>query len=171
MKRIIITYGIISGLIVSLWLMTAMFIGENDTFDKYGMYLGFTSMLIAFAFVFVGIRKYREINGGTVTFGSALRIGLLISLIASTFYVVTWMIEFHYFIPDFMDKMTSKQIANWKAEGIAKAELDAKISEMQSWKELYKSPVMVVLLTYMEILPLGIVVSLIAAFVLKKKQA
>lgn len=170
MKKIILTYGLIAGFIVSLWLMTAAFIGQNDFLTKYGMFFGFTSMIIAFAFIFVAIRKYRDDQqNGSITFGKALKIGVLVSLIASTFYVLTWMIEFHFFIPDFMEKMTSAQIENWKAEGISRAELQKNIESMEGWKELYKSPIMVALITYMEILPLGLVVSLIAALMLKKK--
>ncbi|RZM06414.1 MAG: DUF4199 domain-containing protein, partial [Pedobacter sp.] len=149
-------------------LLTALVIGQNETFDKYGMYLGFTSMIIAFAFIFVAIRKYRERNGG-VTFWKGLQIGLLITLIASTFYVITWMIEFHYFIPDFMDNMIAAQVKNWKAEGLSQVEIDKNMIKMESYREMYKSPVIVVLFTYMEILPLGIVVSLLAAGILRQR--
>ncbi|MBD3581051.1 DUF4199 domain-containing protein [Flavobacterium selenitireducens] len=170
MKKIILTYGIIAGFIVSLWLLTAAFIGQNEILTKYGMFFGFTSMIIAFAFIFVAVKRYRDNQlEGSITFGQALKIGVLISLVASTFYVLTWMVEFHYFIPDFMEKMTSAQIQNWKAEGLPEAELQKNIESMENWKKLYKSPVMVALITYMEILPLGLVVSLFAALILKKK--
>jgi len=131
--------------------------------------LGFTSMFIAFAFIFVAIKNYRDnFLGGKIAFWTALKIGLAITFVAATFYVITWMIEFHFFIPDYMDKMIAAQTAHWKADGISQAEIQDNLKEMQQWKDLYKSPVMVALLTYMEILPMGIAVSLIASVILKK---
>jgi hypothetical protein len=168
MKKNIIILGLIAGLIsISGFLL----IGADMDFDK-GMIYGFASMLLAFSLIFVGVKNYRDkYNHGTVTFGKAFMIGFYISLIASTIYVITWLIDYHYFIPDFADIYAEHVLAKMKAQGVDQAKIAATTAEMAKFKELYKNPLVVVLYTYVEILPLGIVVSLISAAILKRKPS
>jgi hypothetical protein len=125
--------------------------------------IGFSSML-AFIFVILGIKKEREINNGAITFKRAFLTGLAISFIISTIYVLVWLVIYYNFFPDFMDKYSEMVLKNTKPE-----ELAEKITEMNQMKEWYKNPLMIIVLTYMEIFPIGIVVSLIGALFLKKK--
>jgi hypothetical protein len=107
MKKTVLTYGLIAGLIVSVIMLGSMPFMKNID-GIWGMVIGYTSQIIAFAFIFVAVKTYREKEGnGTITFGKAFQIGLYISLIASTMYVISWMIEFHYFLPDFMERFTA----------------------------------------------------------------
>jgi integral membrane sensor domain MASE1 len=111
MKRTVIIYGLIAGAIVSAFMSTTMLISANDkTFDAgtSSMIVGYLGMLIALTFIFVAVKSYRDKqNNGTVTFGKALGIGLLISLIASTLYVITWAIVYNSFLPDYMERYTA----------------------------------------------------------------
>lgn len=111
MKRIIWVYGIIAGLIVGGWLFVATAIIGHESIEN-GMFLGYASMVLAFSMIFVAVKTYRDKHlDGTISFGKAFRIGLLITLIASTIYVLTWEISFHYFVPDYMEKYTEKTIS------------------------------------------------------------
>ena len=83
-------------------------------------------------------------------------------------YVLVWLIDYYLFIPDFMDKYTAHMISQAQHSGASAAEIAAKTKEAVGMKEMYKSPVMVVLFTYMEIFPVGLVVSLITALILKR---
>ena len=77
---------------------------KNEDFES-SMVLGYASMILAFSMIFVGIKNYRDrFNNGFVTFGKAFKIGLYITLIASTIYVLVWLIDYYLFIPDFLDK-------------------------------------------------------------------
>ena len=107
--------------------------------------------------------------GGLITFGTAFRVGLYISLIASTMYVGVWLIEYYFFMPDFMDKYADHVLKSAQASGISQVELDKKVLEMQGYKDMYKNPLFVILLTYMEILPIGILITVISALILKRK--
>ncbi len=169
MKKNVLVFGLIAGAIVSVFAASVAFVGDNSDYD-HSMLVGYAAMLVAFSFAFVGIKNYRDkYNGGLITFGKAFKTGFFISLIASTMYVITWMIVFHFFVPDFMDKYAEHMLKQAAAKGASAAEIAATTSEMATYKELYKNPVMVALLTYMEILPVGILVTLISAFILKRK--
>jgi hypothetical protein len=172
MKKTVLVFGVISGLIISVFMATSMAImgcsaSEGDM--NTGMIIGFASMAAAFSFVFVGIKSYRDKqNGGVISFGKGFLLGLLISLIASTMYVITWGIEYHYFMPDFMDKYSAMMVKHAQESGKTGIELEQALKEIETAKTNYSNPVFFALYTYMEILPVGILISLISALILKR---
>jgi len=134
------------------------------------MLLGYASMILAFSLMFVGVKNYRDkYNGGIISFGKAFRIGLYITLVASTLYVLVWLVDYYVFIPDFMDKYSAHVINKAQNSGASANEIAAKTKEINTMKEMYNTPLMVVLLTYMEIFPVGLIVSIITALILKRK--
>lgn len=171
MKRIVLIYGAIAGFIVTSMMVGSTYLCYNQEDFKGNMLVGYAGMLLAFAFVFLGIKRYRDtLHDGYISFGKAFQVGALITLVASTMYVGVWLVEYYAFIPDFMDKYTAHVMREAKEAGSTAAELEAKQKEMAQMGEWYKNPLFVVLMTYVEILPLGLVVALISAWVLKKKQ-
>jgi len=170
MKKIVIVHGLIAGLIVAAMFMITMGLYHKNGNFEGGMLIGYASMLLAFSLIFVAITRYRDkYNNGAVSFGKAFRIGLYITLIASTIYVITWLVDYYVFIPDFADKYAASMIDKMKTSGASAAKIAATTKEMDSFKEMYKNPVLVVLFTYIEILPVGLLLSLIAALILKRK--
>jgi len=169
MKKVVLVYGIIAGLIVAgmMAFSTGYYCAKGD-FDG-GLIYGYSAMVIAFSMIFVGVKSFRDKhNGGTINFGKAFKIGLFISLIASTIYVISWLINYYCFIPDFMDKYAAAMITKAKASGISADELAKKAADMAQMKEWYKNPLFVILMTYVEILPVAVVVTLISALILKR---
>jgi hypothetical protein len=167
MKKTVLTYGLIAGFISCIGFFL---LGQDMDFDK-GMIYGFGSMILAFSLIFVAVKSYRDKhNGGLISFGKAFEVGLYVALIASTIYVFAWLFSLNFMFPDFAEKYSSYLIAQMQAEGASAAEISAKMQEMNEFKESYKNPIIVILYTYMEILPLGIVVALITAAFLKKKN-
>jgi len=170
MKKNVIVFGLIAGLIVSVLMVLSMARCYSDPNLEHSMLIGYASMVLAFSFIFVGIKNYRDkYNEGLISFGKAFRIGLYISLIASTIYVVVWLVDFYVFIPDFMDRYVAQALREAKSNGASATELAKQAKELAVNQQLYKNPIMVVLFTYMEILPVGILVSLMAALILKRK--
>jgi hypothetical protein len=171
MKKNVFVFGLISGLIVTAFMVFASIkCYVSGTFKDSEVY-GYTGMLVAFSFIFVGIKNYRDkYNNGVISFGKAFRIGLFIALIASTFYVLVWVVEYYVFFPDWLNKYCTHVINDAKASGVSQLELDKKTAQMNWYKQAYKNPLFVVLLTYMEILPIGVVISLISGLFLKRKQ-
>ncbi|QEC78666.1 DUF4199 domain-containing protein [Mucilaginibacter ginsenosidivorax] len=172
MRKNILVYGFIGGLIPAAWAVVVEAMLSNSLSLNTRMVLGYTSMIIAFSLIFVAVKNYRDnYNNGIITFGNTLKIGLLITLIASTIYVIVWMVDYSYFIPDFGEKYQAQVLAELKASGASAAVIKKQGAEMAVMMEKYKSsPAFRVMFTYLEIVPVGIVVSLIAALILKNKS-
>jgi hypothetical protein len=173
MRKTSLLCGLASGMIASSLFIALMLLGKagEDHFDN-GAIFGYTLMILAFSFIFVGTKITRDKYGnGSISFGKAFRVGLYISLIASTIYVIVWLIDYHFFIPDFAEKYAAQAVRTLKDSGASEAKVAAKSAEMAKFTEMYKNPVIVILMTYMEILPVGLLASLICAWVLKRKRS
>ncbi|QEH42028.1 DUF4199 domain-containing protein [Chitinophaga sp. XS-30] len=171
MKKNVIVFGLISGLILTVLMVTStVMCYRNENFEG-NMVLGYAAMLLAFSLIFVGIKNYRDkFNGGLITFGKAFRIGMFISLIASSMYVLVWLVEYYVFIPDFMDKYIPHVMNAAREDGATAAELEKKAVQMADFKEMYRNPLFVVLISYFEVLPIGLAVSLICAWILRRNR-
>jgi hypothetical protein len=171
MKKIVLTYGLISGFILAL--VSAVVWLNMESIDQsmgvVSMVIGFGSMILAFTAVFFGIRAYREKQGGGITFSRGLKVGLLIALITCAFYVIGWEIVYWNFIPDFGDKYAAVQIAKLEAGGATPAELTAAKAEMAEFQKMYRNPIMNVGMTFMEIFPVGLIVAVVSAAILRRK--
>jgi hypothetical protein len=174
MKKIVWRNGLIAGVIISTFMAISMIYCCKKNPESMGgtgsMIAGFLAMFVAFAFVFVAIKTYRDrYNNGTVSLGKAIGIGLLVTLIASTMYVATWAVVYHFVIPDFMDIYSAHQLK--QAEVVNNpAEFQAKAAEMQKYKEMYKNPLLFALITYTEILPVGLLVTIVSALILRRRK-
>ena len=157
MKKIVIVNGLIAGVIVAAMFLITMGLYHKDGNFDGGMWVGYASMLLAFSLIFVAIIRYRDkYNNGIISFGKAFKIGFYITLIASTIYVVTWLVDYYVFIPDFADKYATAILDKLKASGASAAKIANQTKEMDSFKEMYKNPLLVILFTYLEILPVGL---------------
>jgi hypothetical protein len=174
MKKIVIICGSIAGLIVTSMMLASISgcIGGSDFEGGIGsMLLGYSSMVIAFSLIFVGVKNYRDKhNSGIITFGKSLKIGLLITLVASTIYVIVWQIDYYFFIPDFYEKYSAHIIRDMKAHGATQAEIQQQMTANKSNGEMYRNPLFNAMFTYLEIVPVGLIMSLLAALILKRKS-
>ncbi len=172
MKKNVIVCGLIAGFISTAWMFGLMITGSSDQMDfDNGMWIGYASMLLAFSLIFVAVKNFRDHhNGGLITFGKAFKIGLLVTLIASTVYVLVWLVDYFYFIPDFSEKYAAHFIEQKRAEGASEETIALHTKEMAEFSRLYKNPLFNALITYTEILPVGLLISLVAALILKRKS-
>jgi hypothetical protein len=170
MKKISITYGLIAGLIAMSFMIVSTILWNENNNSNQSMIIGFIGMFISFIFVFIGIKKYRDKeNGGNITFVNAFKIGFFIALITSSIYTIVWLIQVHFFMPDFMEKYAAKAIEEIKSSNLSAAEITEKVTEMELMRENYKILFYRICYTLMEILPIGIVIALISALILKRK--
>ncbi|MGY3214228.1 DUF4199 domain-containing protein [Mucilaginibacter sp. HD30] len=171
MKKIVWIYGVLAGIISVSWgVLSESVLGDSLSLNTR-MILGYATMIVAFSLIFVAIKSYRDNeNHGRITFGKAVGIGLLITLIASTVYVVVWMIDFKYFVPDFGEKYQAQAIAEMKQSGLSAPEIQKQSAEMADMMQTYKSNAAYrAMFTYLEVAPVGILMSLLAALILKRK--
>src|SRR5580700_10352804 len=159
MKRNILVFGSISGIIVGTLMALSLFWANQGHDISEGMLLGYASMVIALSLIYVGVRNFRDkYNDGVIGFAKALKLALGITLIASTIYVAFWLVEFYVFIPDFMDKYTAAHIQQVKSggltAGLTAADLQKQVADMERMRDLYDhNPLVVILYTYLEIVP------------------
>jgi hypothetical protein len=166
MKKTVIKFGLMAGLIASVWMAGTMALCYSSDKFEGSMVVGFASMIIAFSVMYPAIRGYRDKhNNGVISFGKAFKMAITIAFIGSTMYVVTWLVDYYFFLPDFIEKYSAHMLA--KAH--TAAEIAEKTKDVTMMKNWYSSIFGVIFMTYMEILPVGIIVALITALVLKRK--
>jgi len=170
MKRTVLVYGVISGVLSSIFMLATMPFMHKISFNK-GLIIGYTGMLLAFLLVFFGIRSYREnVNGGTISFGRAFSVGILIMLITCLFYVVTWEIMYFTVFPNFGQEMANQMIESARNSGGSPAEIEAQVQSAKSFAVWYQNPLLNAGATLLEPLPVGILITLISAAILRKKR-
>ncbi len=170
MKKIILRYGLLGGLVVGAVMAGSLLYGKATGQTEGSMALGYASMILAFSLIFVALKQLRDKQyGGIISFGKAFKAAMLITLVTSTIYVLVWLICYYFFIPDFMEQYAASTLSHAQAEGLNATEMAKKTADMQQYIDMYKNPLFVILLTYMEILPVGLVVSLVAALIIKRK--
>ena len=170
MKRIVIIFGVISGVISSaLMFLTLPLMHTGAINFSNGYILGYTSIFLSFLLVVFGIRTYRENNGGTITFGRAFTVGILITLISCVFYVASWEVIYFKIMPDFADKYAAHAIGEMREKGATDAAIAEKKVEMEKMKTMLNNPLLNAAMTFIEPFPVGLLVTLVSAAVLRKR--
>lgn len=170
MKKTVLTYGIIGGVIVSAMMWLTLGSGKHD-FDN-GMWIGYTTMVIALSTIFFAVKTYRDkYMGGEINFGRAFLMGLYITLIASTMYAASWMVLSATTDQDIMEQYYVHEKQKLESSDLPAAEVEAKLQEMRDFQEMYKNPIVKIGFTYMEILPVGLLISVFCAALLKRSAA
>ncbi len=167
----ILRYGILAGLIVGV-PMVALATGLDRHLPlAWGMVIGYATMLIAFSMIFVAIKRRRDVElGGVIRFWPAFALGFGISVVASVIYVLSWEAVLAFTHMDFAGSYATALIEGQKAKG-ASAEALAKLAaEMDSFKKQYADPLYRLPMTFTEIFPIGVLVSLIAAGLLRNRR-
>ena len=169
MKKTILTFGLISGVLISLMMAATIPFADRIGFDR-GEYVGYTTMVLAFLLVFFGIRSFRDdAGGGAITFARGFAVGISITLISCVFYVVTWEVLYFNFLPGFMDKYAAYMVAKMQASGASAAAIQAQLQQLKQLKVMYDNPLYNAAMTFLEPLPVGLVITLISAAFLRRK--
>ncbi len=165
MKKIILIFGLVIGAILAANAVIHMNMMYSNPDYKGNDVLGYATLVIIFSLIYFGVRNYRNNHlDGKISFLQAFKAGALICLVASTIYTVIGLLYYYLFVPDFIDVFTEYVIRN-----SAPDEVEAKTAQMANFKEMYKNPLFAIFITYMEVLPIGMIVALFSAFFVKKK--
>ena len=170
MRKTVLTFGLIAGAILSVMMLLTLPFLDRIGFDR-GEVIGYTTMVLAFLLVFFGVRSYRDnVAGGSVSFGRAFAVGSLIVAVASVCYVATWQVVYYKLAPDFGAKYTAHVVEQTRAQGASQAEIDKKAAEMQRMMDMYRNPAINVAITFLEPLPVGLVIALVSAGILGRRR-
>jgi len=169
MKKTVLVFGVISGVIIAAEMLAGL-----PFLEKLGqgtaLILGYTTMVLAALLVPFGILSYREnVDGGKLTFGRGFVVGILISLIACCFYVGTWEIINYRFMPDFADKYAAGMVKRARDSGATQQKIDDTIRNAEEFKRNYRNPVYNVGMTFLEVFPVFLLFTLISAGILRRK--
>jgi hypothetical protein len=170
MKKTVWTFGLISGAILSVMMLATLPFMDRIGFEKAEV-IGDTTIVAAFLLVFFGVRSYREgAAGGTLSFRRGLLVGALISAVASACYVATWQLIYYRLAPDFMEQYGAYLIEQERAAGASEQAIAEQQAENERFARLYRNPVVNVAITFLEPFPIGLVVSLVSAGILRTRR-
>ena len=172
MQKIIIRNGLIAGGVVILsFIVGTMMMNVDSAAGFLPELLGYLIMIIALSMIFVGIKQYRDKElGGVIRFGTAFKLGLGITLVASLIYIVGWEINLAVTDYSFMEEYTTHVIEEKQAEGLEGAALQAEVARMEEMKENYSKFWFRIPITFVEIFPVGLFVTLVSSFLLKNSR-
>jgi hypothetical protein len=168
--RYALIYGSIAGAI-AISLISAMIGMDLTAHDETAMWVSYLIMLIALSLIFVGVKRYRDVEcGGVIRFGRALGIGAGIAAIAALIYVIGWEIFSAPWNRDFIAEYSAGVIEQLRAGGATQAMIDAKMAEMNALAVNYRNPWFRIPMVLLEILPVGLIVALVSAALLRNPR-
>ena len=169
MKKTVLTFGLISGLLSSAMMLATVPFMDRIGFDRGAVY-GYTAIVLTFLLVFFCIRSYREQSGGTLTFGRGFTVGILITLISCVFYVLTWQVVYFKLNRGFADQYTAYAIEKARSRGASEQAIGDLRQQMADFKVMYDKPLFNAAFTFVEPFPVGLLITTISALVLRRTK-
>lgn len=171
MLRTIVFYGLIGGLIVAVPMFSLLVLNEDSHSSSGSMITGYALMILGLSMVFVGVKSYRDkVRGGVIKFLPAFLLGLGISFAASLVYVIGWEIVLYLTNYTFAADYAAATIAAAEAKGMPAAELEALREQYAEFEQMYANPLFRLPMTFIEIFPVGLIISLITALLLRNPR-
>jgi hypothetical protein len=170
MKKTVLKFGFISGAAMAVF-MGATFPFLHDLGFDAGLVVGYTGIVLAFLLVFFGIRSYRDsVKGGSIGYWRGVVVGTFIAVISSLCYTATWEVLSYKFAPNFGQEYADAAVKNARAGGKSDAEVAKVRVDMQRFVENYKNPFYSSAMTFIEPFPVGLVIALVSAGILRRKE-
>lgn len=170
MLRTTLTYGAVAGLIAAAPMGLLMTLGDFGQ-ASHSMVTGYAVMLLAFSLIFVGVKRYRDrALGGVIRFVPALLTGLGISVVAGIIYVIGWEITLALTDYAFMNDYAAAMVEAARARGAPAAEVTKIVEDMEAMKVSYANPFLRLPMTFVEIFPVGLLVSIVTAALLRNSR-
>ncbi len=169
MMRIILTYGLISGVVAIVGIIAQMTTSFGPPHSD--VWMGYLIMLVALSAILVGVKQHRDrALGGVIRFWPALLMGLGIGAVATVAYVAVWEVYLaatHY---SFTDNYVSQILEAKRAAGVTGAAYAKTVAEMDSFRQLYGNPLMRMLSTSAELAPVAVLVAVVSAALVRNPK-
>ncbi len=171
MKIYIIKFSLIAATFNAIWMLLYVV-----TFGIFAFHWGeifrVACLICTFSFfTYLGIKSYKmSLPNSQISMKQALQVGIMIVVLSTTIYAIFWSIIIAYFIPNFADIFANECIEYNKILGKSSETMAKKTIEMNEYRVNYKKPLVNILYSYTEILPIGIILTIFCAYVLKNKR-
>jgi hypothetical protein len=162
-------YGICTILAVFLtsWLTLS---GREDNYGTREV-VGWTGIVLSVSFVFFGLKYYRDKqNGGNLSFGEGLKLGLLITLFPSIAFGLFNVLYILVLDPGFLDRYYTYQMAQL-GTSLPPAELQSKVKEIQDARKMFDNPFIQFIVMFLSVFAIGLIITIISTLVLKRKSS
>lgn len=164
-----LVYGGIGGLIPISIISASLFLDVSNHTNS--VWLGYLVMLVALSLIFVGVKRYRDVEcGGIIRFGRALGLGLGMAAVAGLIYAAGWELFIAASGYDFMADYSNTMVEGMRSEGATQAAIDAKVAELQQMQQWYDNPAIRMAMIFAEIFPVGLLVALVSAALLRNPK-
>ena len=168
--RYAVTYGLLSGLVIIVIMIAGLTAGGHDSLFG-SVWFGYLIMLVGLAFTFVGVKRYRDVEcGGIIKFVPAFLIGLAIAAVAGLAYVIVWESYLAMTGYRFMDEYIAGIMRARQAAGATQAELAKEMAGLETLRQQYDNPLIRLPMTFLEIFPVGLLVALVSALLLRNPK-
>ncbi|MEM9547015.1 MAG: DUF4199 domain-containing protein [Bacteroidota bacterium] len=169
MNSIITKNGFYSAaLMIVLFALPLLFIGIPEPGDFWtSEVVGYASILLCLVFVFLGMKQYRDAEGGFISYWKAVKVGLLIAIFPAIAFGLYNLLYVEVIDPDFMTKYAD-YIASERSAGKTAEEAAAIKKAVLSEQEAFQNPAIQFVVMFLTVFIMGIVVSLVSAFFVKK---
>jgi len=165
MTRIILTYGLISGLVVITGIITTILMSYSE------VWLGYLIMLVALSSILIGVKQHRDqALGGVIKFRTALFLGLGIAVVAGLTYIAVWEIYLAATGYTFMDQYVAQTLEAKRAAGVTGAAYQKVAAEMETLRQQYANPLFRLPMTFIEVFPVGLLIAVVSAALLRNPR-
>lgn len=170
MFRTILIFGAVAGLVVAVPMFLMLAFGDPAG-PSHSPFAGYLIMVLALSLIFIGVKRFRDrALGGVIKFGPAFLTGLGISAVAGVIYVIGWEISLAATDFAFIDGYTASALEAARAKGASAAEIEKMTADMAKFRTDYANPAFRLPLTFVEIFPVGVVISLVSAALLRNSR-
>lgn len=171
MKQIAFRYGLYATLLIVGVSAFNLLVLVKITGNTGQEVAGYLAMLLAMVFVFLGMRRYRDqVNGGYLSFGEGMRLGLLIASIPAVFFGLFDLLYTEVINPGWLDDYYHQYIERIRAT-TEPARLEAELAKAAKEKEFFSNPVMQFLVMGATVFIIGVIVTIISALTLRRSKA
>lgn len=168
--RYALIYGALSGAIVIAVIVAGLAFDLPSHLQSE--WFGYLVMLVALSLIFIGVKRYRDVEcGGVIRFGRAFALGLGIATVAGVIYVAGWETYQAFSKDDFIAGYNAGVLRDMCASGANASELAAMEAQLGELAQNYRNPLWRIPMTFAEIFPVGLLMALISAAVLRNPRA
>ena len=170
MKIYLLQYSLTGGVIIALFMVLSMWLLEQGFSYSLCELIGYLSMLLGFSTIYLALKKVRDTHlNGKISFGKAFKIALLMLALVALIYALIWLVYVQMSGGEFMNDFFEKSINDIRASGKPEAEIEASVKQLESQASFYKKPLVQMGIALIEIVPVGLLASLLSAYMVSKK--